>query len=63
MLHLTLVRNVIDFPILVWQKWTRNWTKVVIHGNFHKNNTKRDYRPVHFTVHDCQIEYKLKLIH
>ena len=32
-LHLTLVGNVTYFPILVWQKWTKYWTKVVIHGN------------------------------
>ena len=33
MLHLTLVRNVTYFPILIWQQWTKYWTKVVIHGN------------------------------
>ena len=33
MLHLTLVRNVTNFPILIWQQWTKYWTKVVIHGN------------------------------
>ena len=32
-LHLTLVRNVTYFPILIWQKLTKYWTKVVIHGN------------------------------
>ena len=28
-----LVQNVSLFPILIWQKWTKCWTKVVIHGN------------------------------
>ena len=29
-LHLTLVQNVTYFPILIWQKWTKCWIKVVI---------------------------------
>ena len=33
-LHLTLVRNVTYFPILIWQKWPNYWTKVIICGNF-----------------------------
>ena len=32
-LLLTIVRNVTYFSILIWQKWTKYWTKVVIHGN------------------------------
>ena len=32
-LCLTLVRNVTCFPILIWQKWTKCRTKVIIHGN------------------------------
>ena len=33
LLHLTLVRDFTYFPTLVWEKWTKYWTKVVIHGN------------------------------
>ena len=32
-LYLTLVQNVTLFPILIWQKWTKWQTKVVIHAN------------------------------
>ena len=32
-LHLTLVRNVDNFPILVWQQWTKYWIKVVTLGD------------------------------
>ena len=28
-----IVWNVTYFPILIWQNWTKYWTKVVIHGN------------------------------
>ena len=40
MLHLTLVQNVIYFPILVWEKWTKYGTKVVIHGNLVPSKVK-----------------------
>ena len=36
------------FPILIWQKWTKYWTKVVIHGNF--VHTKVTYKGITFTA-------------
>ena len=33
-LYLTLVQNVTYNPFLIWQSWTKYWTKVVINGNF-----------------------------
>ena len=62
-LCLTLVQNAALFPIIIWQKGTKWGTKVVIHGNLvltkviPKGITNRST----LKVHDCQIEYKLKL--
>ena len=32
-LHFNIGPNVQYFPILIWQKWTKNWTKVMFCGN------------------------------
>ena len=40
-LHLTLIRNVTHFPILIWQQWTRYWTKVTLCGNLNSVLVKR----------------------
>ena len=31
-LHFNMSPNVQYFPILIWQKWTKNWTKVMFCG-------------------------------
>ena len=54
-LLLTFVRNITYFPILIWQKWTNFWTKVVICGNFVRTNVT--YKGITnrspLRVHDC----------
>ena len=40
MLCLILVQNVTCFPILIWQKWTKCRTKVVIHGDLVPNKVR-----------------------
>ena len=51
------------FPILIWQKWTKCQTKVIIHGNLvlTKVTPKGIRNRSTLKVHDCQIEYKPKL--
>ena len=52
------------FPILIWQKWAKNWTKVMFCGNLvpTKVMIKRDWKPVHLKIHACQIVWKLSKV-
>ena len=63
-LRLTLVQIVTLFPILIWQKWTKYQTKIVIHGNLGltKVTPKGITNRSTLKVHGCQIEFKMKLI-